>query len=168
MPSSYVDSVPPIIHTMIKHAAQPARICDVGPGWGKYGLMAREYLEVEQLDCIEVEPGRMPLQDVIYDCVITSDVRHVGGDVFRQYDMVLMIDMIEHMELADGHRVLDTVQRAGCTVLVSTPQIFIEQHDDNNPYETHVSLWNWEEFKRYGIVHDASTPDSIIYLLQRL
>lgn len=169
MPSSYVDNVPPIIHMMIKHSAQPARICDVGPGWGKYGLMAREYLPViEQLDAVEVEQGLWPpAVYAIYDNIEIADARALGGGFWEPYDMVFMIDMIEHMELADGHRLLNTVQDAGCCVLVSTPKVLVEQHDDNNPYETHVSLWDWEEFQPHGIVDDSSTTDSIIYLLQR-
>lgn len=167
MPSSYVDSYPPIVKLLIER--QPRRVLDIGPGWGKYGLACREYLtDLETLRAIEVPPGRLPTQDVIYDQVYTCDARKlVTFDLFWQrFDLVLLIDVIEHMPLQDGHTLLHAIQRNGAEALVATPKLWIEQHDDHNPYETHVSWWYWDEFTPHDVLVDVSTIDSIIYLLR--
>jgi 2-polyprenyl-3-methyl-5-hydroxy-6-metoxy-1,4-benzoquinol methylase len=162
MPSSFVDSVPSIVHLLIRRA--PGRVVDIGPGWGKYGLLCREYLHnIDWLDAVEVSEGRKATQDPIYDDVHVSDVRLFK--YWRCYDLALMIDVIEHMDHEDGHQILQKVLGDGCSVLVSTPKAFVEQSDARNPYETHVSLWTGEDFERYEIEEDASTIDSIIYLL---
>ena len=83
------------------------------------------------------------------------------------WQMVLLIDVIEHMSHADGHALLGVLMRSGAKVLVSTPQVFMDQHDDRNPFEEHVSLWGWDQLRHYRIESDVSTPDSVIYLLSR-
>jgi hypothetical protein len=165
MPSSFVDSFAPIVKLLVDW--QPRAIIDIGPGWGKYGLACREYLsQVDRLDAIEVPQGLLPTQSTIYDFVYVGDVRAVPDDMFQPYDIALIVDVIEHMPHADGHELLNKVLGSRCKALVSTPKVFTEQHDDTNPFESHVSLWTWEDFAVHGIKVDASTIDSIIYLLK--
>jgi hypothetical protein len=166
MPSSYVDSFPPIVKLLIDTA--PEHVIDIGAGWGKYGLACREYLpDLLTLHAVEVEPGRLPVQDLIYDKIHTTDVRGLrSGPFWQQFEVALLIDVIEHMSLDDGHALLDTIQANHCRPLVATPKVWFEQHDDNNPYETHVSWWPWSEFTSHEILADVSTIDATIYLLR--
>ena len=76
----------------------------------------------------------------------------------------LIIDVIEHMTIAEGQALLNQILRRGCKVLLSTPKIWEEQHDPNNPYETHVSLWTWEDLPPAAL--DVSTIDSLIFLME--
>lgn len=164
MPSSYIDSVPPIVKALVD--LDPHHVLDIGPGWGKFGLLCREYLpHLERLWAIEVPEGRRSTQDVIYDEVIERDVRTVMPEAFLGFDVVLLIDVIEHMTLSEGRDLLRAIQRQHCRVLVSTPQLFVDQHDEHNPYETHVSLWDWQTLRPHDIELDVSTIDSIIYVL---
>lgn len=166
MPSSFVDSVPGVMHLAI--SVDPQVVVDVGPGYGKYGLMCREYLpNLQVLQAVEVEEGRLPTQDAIYDHIVTKSVLHVAPPYWGNVELVLLIDVIEHMSKEQGKRLLRTWMDAGCSVIVSTPKIFEEQHDDHNPYEEHVSLWTWEDFIEFRIVEDRSTIDSIIFRLCR-
>lgn len=163
MPSSFSTSIAPIVGAIV--SLQPTRILDVGPGWGKYGLLCREYLpQIDVLDAIEVSQGRLATQDFIYDHVIEADARGFNG--WNRYDLVLLIDVIEHMPKADGHELLDDIGRHGVCALVSTPKAFVEQHDEHNPFETHHCLWKWDDFCQHGISGDYSTGDAIIYTLR--
>lgn len=165
MPSSYVDSFAPIVKAIIERS--PRRILDVGPGWGKYGLACREYLPgLQLLDAVEVPQGRLPTQPAIYDTVWIGDVCQAPEHFFSLYDLVIVIDVIEHLTLESGHDLLSRIQCSGVEVLVSTPKVFIEQHDHANPYETHVSFWGWEEFSRHSVIDDVSTVDALIYVLK--
>lgn len=165
MPSSYVTSVEPIVSTLI--AQKTRTVLDIGPGWSKYGLMCREYChKLRYIDAVEVPEGRKPIQDCIYDRVIEADIRTFPEDVERRdYQIALMIDVIEHMTLDQGKDVLTWLIRQNMKVLVSTPKVFIEQHDPNNPHEEHLSLWTWEDLAPFGTLADVSTTDSIIYLV---
>jgi hypothetical protein len=165
MPSSYADSYPPIVHAII--ARKPRRVLDIGPGWGKYGLACREYVhDLDTIDAIEVVQGRMPTQPAIYNNVYIGDARDATETFYQDYDLVLIIDVIEHMPLTSGHALLAKIQRAGADVLVSTPTKFIAQHDETNPHEEHLSYWDWDEFSGHGIDVDTSTPDANIYILK--
>jgi hypothetical protein len=165
MPSSYADSFPPIVHAIIAFEAQ--RVLDIGPGWGKYGLACREYLpQLTMLDAIEVPQGRLRTQPAIYDNVFIGDARDAPEQFYRPYDLALLIDIIEHLTLHDGHQLLSCIQRAGPAVLVATPKRFIEQHADRNPHEEHLSFWDEAEFAPHSIAVDASTDDAGIYILK--
>lgn len=168
MPSSYVDSFAPIVKLLVDE--QPKKVIEIGPGWGKYGLACREYLpDIEKLHAVEVRPGRKQVQDCIYDWVYNGDARDKDytPKFWGRWDLAIMVDVIEHMTIDEGHDLLDRILSAGCDVLVATPKVFIEQHDDDNPWETHVSWWQWSDFSRYTIFHDVSTIDAIIYWLTR-
>ena len=162
MPSSYVDSVPPIVHLLTR--VSPKRVVDIGPGWGKYGLMCREYLPgLERLEAVEVPEGVKPTQRAIYDAIVTDDVRAVSPTHWADFDLALLIDVIEHMTKAEGRRLVEEIIGQGCQVLVSTPKVFFHQHDEDNPYEEHVSLWAWNDFP--PAAEDVSTIDALIFLL---
>lgn len=164
MPSSFADSFAPIVKMLVD--AQPAAVLDIGPGWGKYGLACREYLQhLVALEAVEVPEGRLPTQDVIYDVVHESDARKIGSDVFAGFDVVLLVDVIEHMTREEGFELLAAVRATGPHVILATPKLFFHQHDERNPYEDHVSHWEWTDFERFGIGDDRSTIDSIIYRL---
>lgn len=169
MPSSYVDNVPPIVHLIIGTA--PKRVVDVGCGWGLYGLACRQWLpELEFLAGVDVEEGRLATQDAIYDVVLIGDARHHDNRWWSDVnaDLALLIDVIEHMPKADGFDLLDRILAGGGQAIVSTPKVWTEQHDDHNPFETHVELWQWSDlFNRYRVTADASTIDSIIYRLAK-
>ena len=172
MPSSYVDSVAPIIKAIVE--VDPKSVVDIGPGWSKYGLMCREYLQnLQRIDAVEVEEGhcRDPkltqVQDTVYDQVHISDARRLTAAFWKGYDLALLIDVIEHMSVPEGQQLLRAITSAGGKVLVSTPKVFIEQHDELNPHETHESLWTWREFRGFHTVQDVSTIDSLIFVVGR-
>lgn len=167
MPSSYVDSFAPIVKVLIEHA--PLKVVDIGPGWGKYGLACREYLPgLESLHAVEVREGKLPTQEAIYDWVYIGDARDDAYQkrFWSRWDLALMVDIIEHMTIDEGRALLRKLTGAGCHILVATPKEFVEQHDDSNPYETHVSLWGWKSFGGFNIAKDVSTADAIIYLIE--
>jgi hypothetical protein len=165
MPSSYADSFPPIVHAIV--AQSPRHVLDVGPGWGKYGLACREYLpQLESLDAVEVVQGRYPTLHAIYDCIFVGDIRDAPEQFFLPYDLVLIIDVIEHLLLDDGHDLLARIQRAGPSILVATPTQFFEQHNATNPHEEHLSFWDSAEFQQHTVAADVSTADASIYIIK--
>lgn len=141
MPTSNINVIPRLVHQLV--ALQPRRVLDVGPGNGKYGLLAREYLpDLEVLHAVEAEaryPEMFPWLHAIYDTVIVDDVLNLETEVFRQYDLVMMIDVIEHI---DKTLAFELINRIPCTLLISTPNGFMHQHLDDWPTEEHRSGWS--------------------------
>src|SRR6266496_4491275 len=117
MPTSPWNSIPTILDVAMNLEPRPSKVLDVGIGYGKFGFLSREYLtfwnspdeaRTVQVDGVEAFAGYVgALQEHIYDHVFLGDARDVlptlGDD---SYDLVLMIDVIEHFDKAEGERVL--------------------------------------------------------------
>ena len=128
----------PIVMDLIRKR-KPASILDIGVGSGFYGEMIRRDLPGVELDGVEPFEGyRNPRWDC-YDHISPRDVLTWEP---MPYDLFLMIDVIEHMSIAEGQSLL---HRLPGPVLVSTPWHY-EQGPDENPLQAHVSEWNLTHF----------------------
>jgi SAM-dependent methyltransferase len=138
---------------------QPRSVLDLGCGYGKWGYLVRECLdfiprrlEREQwqtrIDGIDAFRAESPLLDWIYDDYRITNILDVA-DSLRDYDLVILGDVIEHLEKVDGERLLEQLRaRNGC-VLVNTPRIWFEQDAiAGNPFERHRSFWSAADFAR--------------------
>jgi hypothetical protein len=157
MPSSYSSNIS-IIVSIIKEV-NPRTVLDIGSGWGKYGLLCREYLQnLERLDGVEVwEPYVSDIQRAIYSSLIIGDIRDIS---LPHYELTLLVDVLEHFEKEEGKELL---RRFPKPLLVSTPTEFF-QEDDPNPYERHRSLWHIADFADY-VIEDYSNEKSYILLV---
>jgi SAM-dependent methyltransferase len=168
MPSSDHRQIPIIID--IVKEVKPKSVLDIAFGFGKYGLLIKEYLRpkpyiygwqsVERVDGLEVFPDYITdIQRAIYDKVIIANaIEHE----YEPYDLYLMVDCIEHMTKEDGKKLVDKLRKLG-KVLVVTPRRF-EVHPPRygNPLEEHISVWSNDDFPSHK---DYSTGDSIIVLI---
>lgn len=67
------------------------------------------------------------------------------------YDCVLLSDVIEHLEKPEGFRLLDTLEQiAKKKVIIFTPNGFLPQEADDNPFQKHISGWTVSEFEKRG------------------
>lgn len=149
MPTSEHWQIPKIVDVIAR--AQPRRVLDVGAGYGKYGLLAREYGGAERVDAVDANAPRFP----VYDHVYLGDIRRLDQvlpEPNSPYDLALFIDVIEHLEKDDGWRVLEDLTHRAKQVLVTTPFGFRRQEIPGMPYETHRSGWYpWEFGKRFQV-----------------
>jgi len=133
---------------------QARSVLDVGIGFGKYGFLAREYLELwdgrnrygdwqRRIDGIEVFPGYVgPLQRAIYDEIHVGDALEILPSLDHRYDLVLLIDVLEHVPEERGVALLDAARRVGRNLVVSTPRDIGHQGEVfDNPHETHHFQW---------------------------
>src|SRR5688572_22757440 len=127
---------------------------DIGVGFGKYGVLAREYLEVwtgtgeygrwqRRIEGVEAFPKYLtPLHDYIYDRIHIGSALEIVPSLTGPYDLVLLIDVIEHFAEEDAERLLAACERIAQNVLIATPRTFYEQEAVfDNPYEEHRSHW---------------------------
>jgi 2-polyprenyl-3-methyl-5-hydroxy-6-metoxy-1,4-benzoquinol methylase len=154
MPTSKLELIQPIIHIIWQYRegiGRPIRVLDVGPGWGKYGLLIREAADPDAIiDAIEPHPV-WPALNGIYRQIWSDDARFMPSGQqddddewrgFASYDLILLIDVIEHFSLRDGY---DLLARIPTTMILSTPATLFStpaQSPELPPWEQHRSLWN--------------------------
>jgi hypothetical protein len=126
-------------------------VLDVGAGYGKYGVLAREYADLHRLDAVDVSPPRYPVYDHVYQGDLREIDRLLPADAPR-YDLAMFIDAIEHFEKTEAWSLLDSLARRARLVLVATPWGFRPQEVPGQPFETHRSGWYpWEFGRRYRV-----------------
>jgi 2-polyprenyl-3-methyl-5-hydroxy-6-metoxy-1,4-benzoquinol methylase len=167
MPTSKLELIQPIIHIIWQYRegiGRPIRVLDVGPGWGKYGLLIREAADPDAIiDAIEPHPV-WPALNGIYRQIWSDDARFMPSGQqddddewrgFASYDLILLIDVIEHMPVADGRALLSLIR---APILISTPgRVFAtpEEAPELPEWEQHHSVWT------YRMIEEAVAPRQV-------
>lgn len=152
MPSSQHYHISKIMDLIIN--INPMSILDIGTGFGKYGVLCREYLELwdgrhnysqflRRIDGVEVFGDYItPLHKFVYNNIYVDDIMEVLDKIETKYDLILLIDVLEHFEKHRGEVLLQKILRKNDGVLISTPKKPSIQKDAfGNVYETHRSEW---------------------------
>jgi SAM-dependent methyltransferase len=92
-------------------------------------------------------------QSGVYDVLVegpVQDLERLFGA--GSYDVVAAIDLLEHLDAADGGRLLDEMERiARRRVVVVTPNGFVPQDAlEGNPWQVHRSGWTPDELRARG------------------
>lgn len=171
MPTSHFQQLNEIM--LLVAICKPKSVLDIGVGFGKYGVLCREYLELWSgynrkevcIDGIEVFQGYLSrLHDYIYNQMFVGDAlgvlpRFKAG----HYGLVLLIDILEHFSFADGLKVLTMCGEISDNVLVSTPKDFKPQNPEfGNEFEVHRSHWEIGDFDSFKPVFEMPQEESLI------
>ena len=153
----------------ITHALQqilrlgPSSILDVGCGFGLWGFLCREYLDVMnervwpdkwkvRIDGIELfEPYLMAHQRFLYSNLIVGDIRELAPNV-DEYDLIITGDVIEHLHKDEGEAVLEALYaKAKKALLINIPLGDGWDHPEayGNPGELHRSQWDPGDFLHF-------------------
>ena len=180
MASSFSAQIPLIIH--IVSQLTPKTILDIGKGFGKYGFLIHEYVGISKvskidktksmseqskikIDAVEIdETLMMPHLKNFYHTIYEMDILD-GYKALSDYELILMIDVIEHLEKVKAIEVLKYFISKNVNVLIATPSNFFEQHLYESTYENHVSFWNINDFVKIGHVSYQYIEGGVIYLL---
>jgi len=163
MPSNRGIHVNPIMEEV--KWVKPGSILDVGIGFGSMGVLFRQYTDVRlsernpesyhswptKIDGIEVfEWYRNPVWQV-YTNVFIGDALQVL-DTLGKYDFVYCGDMIEHLSMEDGYKLLDKMMEHTTNwIHVATPSPAPVQNAIlGNENERHLSEWKEEDFQKYA------------------
>jgi SAM-dependent methyltransferase len=165
MPIGSFTFVPEIAAHMEQRA--PQSVLDLGMGTGFYGAVVRQWGDGgvrpwrTRLIGVEIHSAyRNPLWE-LYDVVVQASLESYLETQCGAYDLVLLLDVIEHFEPDVGTRVLEramSVLVPGGTLYVGTPAIFVPQGAAHgNPHETHRALWTADDFTQrgFGLLRDG-------------
>lgn len=166
MPTSDHHNIVPIVTTITN--LHPRRVVDVGCGFGKYGVLLREYLDVwhgrvdrgswqTRIEGIDAFEGyRSPIWDHVYDAVHIGEAQAILPKL-EPFDVALVADVIEHFETPVARALAAECLERASVVVVSTPRHFYPQGETNgNPYERHLCLFTDEDFP--AGTHVATVP----------
>jgi len=174
MPSSHHFQLNEIIDLIIR--TNPKKILDIGIGFGKYGFLSREYLELwngseeydqwqRQIDGIEAFGKYItPAHRYIYNQIFIGDALKILPGITVHYDLVLLVDVLEHFTFEDGSRILEECRRISTNILVSVPKVVSPQEEVfGNPYEVHKYPWKKKELAAFSEdVFFINNPRSLI------
>jgi hypothetical protein len=141
---------------------EPRSILDIGVGFGKWGVVAREYLEAwhgrfrreewrVRIEGIEIFEGyRNPIWAAAYDQIHIGDATQILSGL-GQFDVGLICDVIEHIEKPVGRQLIDQLLDHCQTVILTTPLSFWPQGEEHgNVSQKHLCLWRPEDFGEYS------------------
>lgn len=161
MPSSTIDCIEPVLRLIIDMS--PQSVLDLGVGFGKWGFLAREYIEINanhvyaredwQARIDGVEAFKPYIQDhhrVIYDNLYIRNLDEIETHKWlagTKYQLYLATDVLEH--LYHWQDVLNAIP-ADRTIIAVVPNGVSRQGQIfGNVCEQHVVTFGFEDFKDY-------------------
>lgn len=120
-------------------------ILDVGPGFGTYARILRDYgmHHDVQIDCVEIWEPYVDQYNLtgLYAHVIVDDIRFIAqgtGVMTKAYDLIVFGDVLEHMTPWESLSVWEWASRSAKYGMISVPIVHWPQAGTENPYEKHI------------------------------
>jgi SAM-dependent methyltransferase len=166
MASSFANQIPIIIYLIQQY--RPSSILDIGKGFGKYGFLIHEFTGIDNtkrpkpeltlaqqsstaIDAIDVNPEySWPHIEQLYRNLKIGRIEELYLEL-PHYDLILMADIIEHLDKAVALKIVQHFVESGSIVVISTPVEFFRQDLYESDAEHHVSHWTAADFKLPGI-----------------
>ncbi|CAM3901526.1 methyltransferase domain-containing protein [Cohnella lubricantis] len=151
---------------------KPAKVLDVGVGYGRWGMLCREFLDVwggkffrsqwtTQIDGIEVFPANVDQYHQYFYNQIYVGNAYTVIDTLGRYDLIILGDVLEHFEKTQALHFLDKCLYRSSHVLLIIPigTNWPQGAVYGNEHERHLSAWSMEELRRFPIAHDRMFKD---------
>lgn len=169
MPSSDPEWISHICNRLL--AISPRTALDIGPGYGKFGVLYHEYcntyrkLTDGRIDAVEIfKPYAEHLRKtlpLVYGNIFEDDILR-RLDLISNYQCVICTDMLEHINKEDGHRLLKAIAGARSGFVTTPVNWFPSSNHLGNENERHQCLWTAEELSAYGEVRTGK----VLHLLE--
>jgi hypothetical protein len=154
---------------------EPRRVLDVGVGFGRWGMIVREFCDVwfsrvfkdqwqVHLEGIEAFPKSITeYHRHFYNQIHLGDASEVIPTLEGPWSVTIYGDVLEHFTKARAHELLNLSLDRSDYVIVNIP--IGEEHPQGeaygNVYERHLSSWEPEDFVGFGLVRQALLQDYI-------
>lgn len=175
VPLFKTDKMPISSHALLPYVVQelentrPYKVLDLGLGNGIYGALVLNYSKIligriPWIVGVEAWGGyEGPLWEC-YDEIHRNRLQDFITD--RKFELIIMMDVIEHLKLKEGRGQLiryKSMLATGGVLLVSTPAVFCPQGAyEGNPYEEHKCLWKPKHFREMGFTA-ARDPEGSLF-----
>lgn len=179
MPTSDPGQINIIVNIMLQ--TNPKTVLDIGIGYGKWGCLAREYIEGYRnqrylptqwqllVHGIEIfEKYRNPMWGC-YNKIFLGDVSRIVKSSRWQppedkYDLTIMMDVLEHLPKEEGIETLKSIKS------FSKRFVFSYANSDQtdvceNEHENHISKWEPEDFSELGAKLIAKSTNNCLGIM---
>lgn len=158
MPSSYYGFLVDVLDELLD--VRPRSVLDVGVGFGKMGMLFREYCDVfcaagygpkhwkTQIDGIEIhEPYILEHQRAIYDTILIGNALDLLPTLPR-YDFIYAGDVLEHVDRRAGWELLRWLRKKAGRLVLAVPlgPRWEQGETFGNPHEAHLAMWTPDDF----------------------
>ncbi len=171
MGTSSWQSIPYCIDVLMKIA--PRRVLDIGVGFGRWGIITREFCDVwfqrvltdewaVQIEGIEgFEKNIADYHRAFYNRIHIGDARHFIPRLTGPWDVTIYGDVLEHFEREEAYRLLRTSINYSKYVLLNIPlgDDYPQDALYENEYERHLSTWGEHDFDHLPLVRRAMFRD---------
>lgn len=182
MASSFYNQIHGIVHLITK--LKPKSVLDIGKGFGNYGFLIHEYVEIDNrnkinpllslkdqstvtIDAVEIHPDlMMPHLSHIYRNVFFGDVTKMYPTL-NGYDLILMVDIIEHINKEEGIKLLRHFLNENANIIIATPRKFFQQKLYQSEFEHHLSHWKKSDFSKLANVQYQYFDAGAVFLLSK-
>ncbi len=119
-------------------------------GCGKQGFISGIVSGYNTVGLDIFEPNVTEAKKIYRDAVI-GDARSLPFKD-KSYDVAMAIELIEHLNKADGDRALEEMERVARRMVVMVMPVGKNEHHDyyGNPFEEHKYVWSLDEIKEKG------------------
>lgn len=114
-----------------------AQLLDVGPCWGKYRILLPGWT----MDACEAWEPYVQQENLVslYRRVHVMDVcDFVGSPQWQRYDVVIMGDVLEHIEAAAAAALVERVLADCGELVVVVPYLYEQGPEHGNPHQCHL------------------------------
>jgi hypothetical protein len=151
----------------------PGSILDVGIGFGRWGILFREFLEIwgngkydgrwgRRIDGIEIFPGYIKdYHKYFYDEIYIGSAVDFLRNLKTNYDLINFGDVLEHIEKENAEEILQLAMDKSRYVLVNIPigAHWAQKGTADNPFEEHKSIWYYRDFVKHKYYRIKSFKD---------
>jgi hypothetical protein len=141
----------------------PKSILDIGAGFGRWGILSREFLEIwddgnysdnwkRKIDAVEVfDKYVKPYHSYFYDNVYIENAIDFINKPGEKYDLIICGDIIEHFEKKDGEKFIDDCLKRCKYLMINIPieKKWEQEIINDNEFEIHKSIWYNSDFRKY-------------------
>jgi hypothetical protein len=141
----------------------PKAILDVGAGFGRWGILSREFLEIweeenysdkwkRKIDAVEIfDKYVKPYHSYFYDNVYIENAIDFLTNLKENYDLIICGDVIEHFEKDEGIIFIEKCLNKCKYLMINIPLGKKWEQDIacENEYEIHKSIWYNSDFRKY-------------------
>ena len=164
----------------------PSSILDVGVGFGRWGILFREFLEIWDnskydgkwdriIDGIEIFSGYIKdYHYYFYNNIYAEDALTFLRETDKQYDLINFGDVIEHFTKPQGEELISLAMDRAKYVLINIPigKHWKQEGSGDNPYEEHKSVWYNNDFTKHRhyllkCFNDLALRDFSVVLLSK-
>lgn len=127
----------PVLKYIVENVDKSAKILDVGFGAGAYGKLLRS-LYYQNIDGLDIYPNNIKELglDKIYDNIFIENILDFE---FEFYDLIIMGDLLEHIELKYAKKLLSNLMENKCDqIIISVPYEYEQDELYGNKYEKHL------------------------------